>query len=127
MYLGPANSPKNHKHGYCLDGVKQKAKTLPWLQPDSIFSIGTSIFPLVFLKFVGELYEKVLGDNNWTQEFLMEEEAFPSLLQQRMQNCSDGSIFFELLDLEVPTNTPSSLIVEEADTKFLRVDILCTQ
>lgn len=127
MYPGPANSPENHKRGYCSDGVKQKAKALPWPQPDGIFATGTSFFPLVFLKFVGELYEKVLGDRNQTQEFSMEEEAFSSLLQQRMQNRSDGSIFFELLELEVPADTPSSLIVEEAGIKFLRVDILCTQ
>ncbi|KAG2121510.1 hypothetical protein BD769DRAFT_1361271, partial [Suillus cothurnatus] len=38
MYLGPENSPLNHKKGYCADGVKQfskaASKELPlWPQP----------------------------------------------------------------------------------------------
>lgn len=80
--------------------------------------------PVSLLKAVGTLYEKVLGDRNKREEFSLEEEAFSTLLQQRVQSRTDGSVVFQLLDLEVSANTPSSLIVDEEGARFLRVDVL---
>jgi hypothetical protein len=127
MYPGKTNSPENHKRGYCSDGVQQKAKSgdfLPrWPQPPGIFTKGTHFHPLAFLSAIRSLYEKVTDPG---ADITMEDEAFSDLLAQRLKVQDDGSVRFQLYDLELSSETPQCLIDEEegSSSKYLRVHCL---
>jgi hypothetical protein len=112
MYPGASGSPENHKRGYCSDGVKQAMKldTVPdWPQPQGIFELGTTFYPLRFLASVRDIYDRVViaGDT-----LTMENEAFARLLQKRTIVTDDGHYLFKLFNMDMPLSTPPELVVE---------------
>ena len=127
MYPGKTNSPENHKHGYCSNGVQQKARScdiLPrWPQPPSIFTKGTHFHPLVFLSAIRSLYKTVTVPG---ADITMEDEAFSDLLAQQLKVQDDGSVRFQLYDLELSSEKPQCLIDEEEGPglKYLHVHCL---
>jgi hypothetical protein len=141
MYPGPSGAPENHKRGYCSDGVKQTIENAPqnedpprantmasvgppkWPQPQGLFTAGTYFHPVELLKKIGEMYEKVVIEQS-SGEFLMEHEAFASLLARRTLVLEDGSVLFKLFDLECPSSTPDGLIITHEGNKYVQIDCL---
>ena len=125
MYPGKTGSSDNHKRGYCSDGVQQKAKpgeVLPrWPQPPGVFTTGTHFYPLIFLSAICKLYEKVTHPG---ANITMEDEAFAELLAKRLKVQGDGSVHFQLYDLELSSDTPQCLIIEKEGIRYLLVHCL---
>jgi len=132
MYPGPTGSSKNHKKGYCSDGVRQKAKAdskdgpLPdWPQPLGIFTNGTHFHPLTFLSMIRQLYDKIVNGDISEVEYSMEDEAVSRLLALRI--CFEGTRpLFRLYDLEIHAEdfNSASLLIEIDGTKYLQVSCL---
>ncbi|KAH9011792.1 hypothetical protein EDB84DRAFT_1239862, partial [Lactarius hengduanensis] len=93
MYSGPTGSPKNHKWGYCLDGVRSKPLDdaplgyLPlWPQPNCVFSSNawsTTFNPIPFMATLCDVCEKAVlggGQNDKVVEF----GAFTTMLHLRI-------------------------------------------
>ena len=128
IYLGPTGSSKNHKWGYCSDGVCQQEKPglndgpLPeWPQPLGIFTNGTHFHLLIFLSMIHQLYDKVV--EGALSE--MEDEAFSCLLASCI-HIKGVQSHFHLYDLEIPSNqfNSLSLLIEIDDIKYLWVGCL---
>jgi hypothetical protein len=94
-----------------------------WPQPQGLFTNGTFFHPVEFLSKIGEMYEKVVIEQS-SGEFLMEHEAFATLLARRTLILDDGSVLFKLFSLECPSSTPESLVIMHEGNKYLRVDCL---
>jgi hypothetical protein len=54
----------------------------------------------------------------------MEYEAFVRLLQSRTIVVPDGRCLFKLYNLQMPMSTPSDLIVDYNNIRYLRIDCL---
>jgi hypothetical protein len=144
MYPGPTGAAKNHKQGYCLDGVRQTLKhtmqnqdlpklnqplthTMPtWPQPHDIFTNGIYFNPLAFLSALREVYEKVVIDKV-SSEATMEYKVFASLLFAHTLMPGDRSTLFKLYDLDFPPLTPKELFEVCDGDKYLWLDCLCDQ
>ncbi|KAG1841954.1 hypothetical protein F4604DRAFT_1597732 [Suillus subluteus] len=130
MYLGPENSPLNHKKGYCADGVKQSSKTAgeelpPWPQPRGIFSEGRTFHPHMFLSTVQCVYEHVFMQGPGETD-LLETEVFSKLLISCTNvHESDNMVLFQLFKgfITDPT-TPRDRIVSRDGEQWLRTNYL---
>lgn len=142
MYPGPANSPENHKRGFCSDGAKSTLATskqnqdptrpnkpavthiMPeWPQPEGIFTSGSEFHPLVFLSRLGEMYEKVVVDKE-SGHLLMEHQAFAALLVRRTITLHDGSVLFKIFDTAYPKSTPDGVVTVHEGLNYLKLDCL---
>jgi hypothetical protein len=129
MYPGPTGSQENHKKGYCSDGVKpnMKGDTSPdWPQPPGIFELGTKFNPAVFLATLRDLYDKIVapGQTGIRDDLSMEYEAFGKLLQDRIITAADGCHLFRLFGLDLPSSTPSELIVVNDGVRYMQINFL---
>ncbi len=143
MYPGPTGSPKNHKWGYCSDGVRSKPPDnappgylLPWPQPNGVFSSnagGTTFNPIPFLATLRDVYEKAVlggGQSNEVVDF----GAFTTMLHSRIIVHTDRAVLFWLYSEFELGPCPEGLFVkgEELEegrggnegTSYLQVDCL---
>jgi hypothetical protein len=138
MYPGPTGSPKNHKQGYCSDGVRSKPPDnappgylLPWPQPNGVFltdASGTTFDPIPFLATLRDVYKKVVLGSRQKDE-VMEFGAFMEMLHSRISVRADGPVLFRLYPEFALGSCPEELIVKDSEegggeTTYLRMDCL---
>jgi len=124
MYPGPTGSLDNHKRGYCSDGVKQAKDGPLWPQPHGIFEHGRQFHPVNFLKILREVYDAVVVKGSDGGDSALEYNAFLTMLQDRTVITADGQYLFKLYDLEIPTTSPTELIVVDEGISYLQMDCL---
>ncbi|KAF9012175.1 hypothetical protein BDZ89DRAFT_963654, partial [Hymenopellis radicata] len=124
MYANGLKGAGNHKKGYCSDGVRQKASSILWPQPEGIFAKGTDFSPIKLLESIRGLCERLGGTTISDPDLSMEDSALLDLLQTRLKTVNRQMVFTLVDGLEMPTNVPDTLFITIEGVRYLRVDCL---
>lgn len=129
---GAASKERNHKKGYCSDGVKSKATKdaaddiPPFPQPHGIFEDGAKFHGVQFLKAVSTYYESFIVQGLPASSGEAEDAAFAQMLAARMKRVSPGLTLFQLYKhTTCSLDTPHELIMTHPTFgPCLRIDSL---
>ncbi|KAJ3554298.1 hypothetical protein NM688_g3185 [Phlebia brevispora] len=128
MYLKPSGDPGNHKRDHCADGALLSNKSIPFPQPDGIFSKGKQVHVIPFLRAVQDLYDKICVQGVERSDLDLELDSFATLFLSRTEtNKLDGSVVaFRLIpgiDVSEP-NAYKDFLFEDNGQQYLRIGCL---
>ncbi|KAJ3534877.1 hypothetical protein NM688_g7062 [Phlebia brevispora] len=128
MYPKPSGDPGNHKRDHCTDGAPLSSKSIPFPQPDGVFTKGKSMHVIPFLRAVQELYDKICIQGVERSDLELELDSFATLFMSRTEtNKLDGNVVaFRLIpgmDIFEP-NAYKEFLFEDNGGQYLRIGCL---